>query len=835
MAQQPKHGDGSFNLLYKIADNTYDISQVGGGATGATGATGASVTGATGATGTAGINGSTGATGTQGDVGATGLTGATGIGYVLTSNDSIAIGTGVKIFNVSRQPENIAFNVGNRVRISNTSTNWMEGNITSFISSSAFTINATLTQGSGTYSTWNIDIAGVQGSTGATGIGTTGATGLVGATGLTGQSATFYNYQADTTQTTGVPTTGHLFWNNASQVASTSVTLSHIDALGNDIDVFFPLFKTGDTFIIQDQSDSNNFQTWEINATPTITLNSYISIPATLVTSGGTGTTGFANNRQLIFAIVTSGLTGATGLEGATGIQGPTPWELPAAEYNNGVSYNLGAAVTYLGGYYYRTGNPLNPGFAPTPGSISASWTPVADGGATGVSGDVGATGIQGEVGATGLEGATGITGDTGATGLTGATGIEGGTGATGVQGEVGSTGATGVAGIDGATGATGTGATGATGVMGATGTAGVNGATGATGPAANTSTFVQKTGDTMTGKLNLPASTASLAPLNLGNGTAPTSPLPGDLFFDGNLRYRDNASTTRSVAAINKVNVFTDYQTITTTNSTNPALLVTQNGNGGGVKIVNTIGSGESLRIEDDSPETTPFVVSATGRVGIGVNPDATVAISVDTTGVKFGDGTIQTTAATGSGTVTSVTGTSPIASSGGATPAISIANAAADGATKGAAAFNSSDFNATAGVVSIDYTTGQAASASAKGFLTSADWTTFNSKGVGTVTSVSATAPLTSTGGATPVISTSMASQKLLGRGALGVGTAEEISIGTGLSLNIGTLSNVGVLSDTTAAQGGTQLLNMVQITQAVYNGILTPTANTLYIIVG
>jgi len=187
------------------------------------------------------------------------------------------------------------------------------------------------------------------------------------------------------------------------------------------------------------------------------------------------------------------------------------------------------------------------------------------------------------------------------------------------------------------------------------------------------------------------------------------------------------------------------------------------------------------------------------------------------------------------GGGTVTSVTGTSPIASSGGATPAISIANAAADGATKGAAAFNASDFDATAGVVSIDYTNGQTASASVKGFLTSADWTTFNSKGVGTVTSVSATAPITSSGGATPTISTSMATNKLLGRSTAGTGVAEEITIGTGLSLSAGTLSNTGVLSDTTAAQGGSQLLNMVQITQAAYNAIVTPTANTLYIIVG
>ena len=37
MAQQPQHGDGNLNLLYKIADNTYDISQGLVGATGATG------------------------------------------------------------------------------------------------------------------------------------------------------------------------------------------------------------------------------------------------------------------------------------------------------------------------------------------------------------------------------------------------------------------------------------------------------------------------------------------------------------------------------------------------------------------------------------------------------------------------------------------------------------------------------------------------------------------------------------------------------------------------------------------------------------------------------
>ena len=80
-----------------------------------------------------------------------------------------------------------------------------------------------------------------------------------------------------------------------------------------------------------------------------------------------------------------------TAVVGSVGATGPLPWNFIGV-YDNGVSYNLNDAVTYAGGYYYRTGNPLNPGYPPTPGSITASWTPVADGGATGLQGDVGPT-----------------------------------------------------------------------------------------------------------------------------------------------------------------------------------------------------------------------------------------------------------------------------------------------------------------------------------------------------------------------------------------------------------------------------------------------------------
>ena len=60
------------------------------------------------------------------------------------------------------------------------------------------------------------------------------------------------------------------------------------------------------------------------------------------------------------------------------------------------------------------------------------------------------------------------------------------------------------------------------------------------------------------------------------------------------------------------------------------------------------------------------------------------------------------------------------------------------------------------------------------------------------GGVTSVGATSPITSSGGTSPVISTSMSTNKLIGRSTAGTGVMEEISIGTGLSLSGGTLSN-------------------------------------------
>jgi hypothetical protein len=157
----------------------------------------------------------------------------------------------------------------------------------------------------------------------------------------------------------------------------------------------------------------------------------------------------------------------------------------------------------------------------------------------------------------------------------------------------------------------------------------------------------VAKTGDTMTGKL-IAAADATISKLNIGNALSPaanpTTTVDGDVWINNGNRiaYKANSSV-YTLAPVNSSNSFTAIQSVEVT-SASTAFRITQKG------------TGEAFRVEDDptTPDTTPFVISNAGRVGIGVTPDATVALSVDTTGLKFGDGTIQTTAVTGGGSIT-------------------------------------------------------------------------------------------------------------------------------------------------------------------------------------
>jgi hypothetical protein len=130
------------------------------------------------------IAGIQGAQGIQGIQGTTGSTGPAGPGYAATSTTSNSVATGNKTFTTQA---GLSYVVGSRARAAdsaNPATNWMEGVITAY-SSTSMTIAVDTIAGSGTITSWNISLAGQVGATGST--GATGATGSTGPQGPQGQ------------------------------------------------------------------------------------------------------------------------------------------------------------------------------------------------------------------------------------------------------------------------------------------------------------------------------------------------------------------------------------------------------------------------------------------------------------------------------------------------------------------------------------------------------------------------------------------------------------------------------------------------------------------------
>ena len=270
------------------------------GATGAVGATGAGVTGATGATGI-GVAGATGATGAVGATGA-GVTGATGAtGAVGATGAGVAGATG-------------ATGIGVAGATGATGATGAVG-----------ATGAGVTGATGATGAVGATGAGVTGATGAT--GPTGLPGSTGPTGPQGISSSLFLYRAKTTITMGDPDSGHLIWNNVTQISSTTLSISHLTDGNLDIDIFLSQLVASEKIIVQDRNNSSNYQTWEISGTPTNinpgTPTSYWQYPVTLLNSSGLGTSNFSNNHSLFLALV-SGAQGATGPIGPTGVSGAT-------------------------------------------------------------------------------------------------------------------------------------------------------------------------------------------------------------------------------------------------------------------------------------------------------------------------------------------------------------------------------------------------------------------------------------------------------------------------------------------------------------------------------
>ena len=138
-------------------------------------------------------------------------------------------------------------------------------------------------------------------------------------------------------------------------------------------------------------------------------------------------------------------------------------------------------------------------------------------------------------------------------------------------------------------------------------------------------SAYAPLAGATFSGKVNTTI-TGTTAPINIGSQlTAPTTTVAGDVWIGANINYKSWDGIAKAVANTNTTNQFTQGQAITVNSAVNAFR-------------INQQGTGPALVVEDSvSPDATPFVIDANGKVGVGIAPDATAAIKVDANGISF------------------------------------------------------------------------------------------------------------------------------------------------------------------------------------------------------
>jgi hypothetical protein len=119
---------------------------------------------------TVNLGGATGPRGPQGETGATGPRGTAGPAgdrYSSTSSTPLMVGNGSRSFYVG---VGYSYSIGQYVVISNSPSIYMEGRVTAYNSSSGLiTVEVSTSRGSGTYSSWSVNLAGLPGPQGATG------------------------------------------------------------------------------------------------------------------------------------------------------------------------------------------------------------------------------------------------------------------------------------------------------------------------------------------------------------------------------------------------------------------------------------------------------------------------------------------------------------------------------------------------------------------------------------------------------------------------------------------------------------------------------------------
>ena len=239
--------------------------------------------------GTSGTTGSSGTSGVSGTSGTSGLTGASGDRYQTTSSTSFTLGTGGTI----TVGTGLAYTTAQDILIAYDVNNHQVSMITSYNPATGVLVFGapSIVEGSGTYSSWGVNLNGAAGGNGSNGTsgtsgltgssgtsgtrgtsGTTGTSGTSGSSGLTGTSGT--SGIAGTSGTSGVSPTLPTSVNyglfaqtaNSTIITNTTVESSLINGGVGTLTVPANGFSVGDSFraVFGGVMNANNNQTIRI-------------------------------------------------------------------------------------------------------------------------------------------------------------------------------------------------------------------------------------------------------------------------------------------------------------------------------------------------------------------------------------------------------------------------------------------------------------------------------------------------------------------------------------------------------------------------------------------
>jgi hypothetical protein len=143
-----------------------------------------------------------------------------------------------------------------------------------------------------------------------------GADGDEGAAGADGSSTSYHLYEVNTSSSTPPPLAGYFKYSNVTtQIDSTELYLHKVNSDVVDISIFIDLLSVSDKVIIQSSDNSDDNQSWLITG-DLIEYTDYYTIPIEYISSNGTGTTNFSDNRQTSVIFIRAGDPGPKGDDG---------------------------------------------------------------------------------------------------------------------------------------------------------------------------------------------------------------------------------------------------------------------------------------------------------------------------------------------------------------------------------------------------------------------------------------------------------------------------------------------------------------------------------------